>query len=456
MRDLVCMRGVFGVNKVPGENLARTVLCRLTRAHTGLFIASLIACLFGATGCAVPQPRGVGELTRIVEPSSSRGYWRYLPRDYTRMSDGDRRSRRWPLVVTFHGMKPFDNAHPQACEWQQEADRYGMIVIAPELDAPDVLRQFPVRTVSAAFAGDEEATLKILDHVFATTRGDPSNVLSTSWSSGGYMAHYMLNRHPDRFTCLAVRQSNFSAAVLDGEMAKRSVRHPILIVNTENDFAVCLRESNEARDWYTSHRYENFAWVHIRSLGHERTPDLAADFFARVAQVEPTTPPTVLVERQAIDGNADGIALLMGRGDTRQLAERQNRARSDVRAQAPISAPPIAADDPSLTPRRSGAIPTARAPRRDPVSIRVSPAIGVEPLQFTFSAECPSAWYNSAKFSWTLGGTLIADGASGQRTISDPGEHTLTLTVATDDNQTHTASRTIRVIPRAAATASKN
>src|SRR5262249_22188288 len=266
-----------------------------------------------ASGCVVPQPRGSGQLTREVEPTTKRGYWRYLPKDYVKADDAGRHARRWPLVVTFHGMKPFDNALPQAEEWEAEADRYGYIVIAPELRAPDVLAQFPVQTVHPAFKSDETATLAVLDHVFATTAADPTNVLSTSWSSGGYMAHYMLNRHPDRFTCLAARQSNFSSSVLDPEMTSRSQDHPVLIVNTENDFAICVDESHKARGWYTPHGYQNLAWIVITSLGHERPPDLAADFFGHVSGVEPISPPKVLVQRQAIDGNESGIAFLSGK-----------------------------------------------------------------------------------------------------------------------------------------------
>lgn len=266
-----------------------------------------------ASGCAVPQPRGAGQLEHIVEPTTSRGYWRYLPSSYVKADANERGARRWPVVVTFHGMKPFDNARPQALEWELEADRYGYIVIAPQLRAPDVLAEFPVRNVHPAFKSDEEATLAILAHVFATTQADPANVLSTSWSSGGYMAHYMLNHHPDRFSCLAVRQSNFSSSILDSSQAGRSFDHPILILNTQNDFAVCVEESREAREWYKKNGYKNLAWVYIRALGHERTPDLAADFFGRVAGVEPMFPPTVLATRQAIDGNEEGIAFLSGR-----------------------------------------------------------------------------------------------------------------------------------------------
>jgi len=409
-------------------------------------------------GCAVPQPRGQGKLERIVEPTTHRGYWLYLPRDYVRADEAQLRARRWPLVVTFHGMKPFDNAYPQAREWEQEADRYGFIVVAPELRAPDVLLQFPVRTVHPAFKSDEEATLAILDHVFANTYADPSNVMATSWSSGGYMAHYMLNRHPDRFTCLGVRQSNFSSSILDPEMTKRSIYHPIFIVNTQNDFAICRKESREAVQWYKSHGYKNVAWVVVKDKGHERTPDMAADFFGRVARVAPTSPPTVLARRQAIDGNPEGLALLSGQLPQFEPPPGQVVARR-VAAPAPETPPrPIPKRGsgtfrvrrlPSATAvtRRAEAIPS-RSTTRSPVSIRLSSAIGIEPLHLGFSAECPASWYDKADFLWTLDGQHVTSGVNGQMTLTSAGRHTLGLLVVTQDGREYRAQRTIRVLPR--------
>lgn len=512
--------------------------------------AALALILSFSAGCAVPQPRGSGQLERLVEPTTNRGYWRYLSAAYVKASPEQRRERRWPVVVTFHGMKPFDNAHSQALEWEQEADRYGYVVIAPELRAPDVLAEFPVRTVHPAFKSDDDAVVAILDHVFATTQADPANVLSTSWSSGGYMAHYMLNRHPDRFTCVAVRQSNFSSSILDTGLAARSAGAPILILNTENDFAVCVAESREAREWYKKFGFRNLAWVEIRSLGHERTPDLAADFFARVSGVEPMFPPTVLATRQAINGNEEGIGFLSGKmsfarsgqaGTTpptpvlasasdagrpsrpavmlppptvnvtptsprsnpapvlassgasgqpapamtvRSLPQNRPPDYSAVRpgpppaqessitvrtslgpkptgrqqAMQPTSLAPPAQVQAQPTPRRAPAVPSQpMVPRRDPLAIRVSSAIGIEPLHLNFSAECPPEWYNNSSFTWTLAGESLGSGVNGQKTIARPGEYLLSLLVTTPDGVEHRSSRTIRVIPRlSASTAGTN
>jgi len=428
-------------------------------------------------GCAVPQPRGDGNLSHVVEPTTKRGYWLYLPKAYVDADEATRKSRRWPLVVTFHGMKPFDNARPQAREWEQEADRYGYVVVAPELRAHHLLGEFPIRTVNEAFKSDEDATLAILDHVFATTDADPSNVLSTSWSSGGYTAHYMLNHYPDRFTCLAVRQSNFSATILDPAATQQSRYHPVFIINTENDFAICKRESLEARHWYEAHGYENKYWVTIKDKGHERTPDLAAEFFSRVTGVRPNRPPTVLVKRQAIEGNAEALALLAGKSASfrtpprnagrRELARRletTNRSLSDQNAKSSATGPkppseamlvrtlpnatspdPDAGNKHAATPRENESI------KRAPVSIYVSSAIALEPLHLVFRAICPTDWTRTANFLWTLDGDPLCSGVNGHLTLSDPKEYTLGLQVVTASGREYRAYRQLRVLPRVSA-----
>lgn len=425
----------------------------------GLCVPLLVLLL--STGCAVPQPRGDGQLSRIVEPSTKRGYWLYLPKDYV-SKKVDPRSRKWPLVVSFHGMKPFDTSRAQALEWENEADRYGFVIIAPELRAPDVLQQFPVRRVNNAFQKDIDATLAILDHVFATTAADPGNVLATSWSSGGYMAHYMLNHHPDRFTCLGVRQSNYSESILDAGLTPRSREHPVLILSTQNDFSGVKKETRKAIQWYERHNYENFAWVVIKSLGHERTPDMAAMFFAQLAGVEPNRTPSVLAQRQAIGGNPRGLALLAAKppAAASRPPTAENPRVASTAAPTPRSPVLHARSGPAEAPggwqvaRPPGPATTAaqRAAQppplpRTPVAIRVSSAIGTNPLVLAFSADCPADWHRNAQFLWTLNGDPIANQVNGQKTISEPGEHTLGLLVTTRDAREYRAYRLIRVLP---------
>ncbi len=177
-------------------------------------IASILATGTLLAGCAVPQPAGKGVTMHRTEPVTGRGYWLYLPEDYVanqgRRADG----KKWPLVMTFHGMKPWDSANPQVREWQEEADRYGYVVCAPELTVCDMMKEFPVKTQGRDLLGDEEAILAIMDDIYHKTEADPEQVLSTSWSSGGFVAHYIVNRHPGRFSCLSTRQSNFEESIM--------------------------------------------------------------------------------------------------------------------------------------------------------------------------------------------------------------------------------------------------
>lgn len=467
----------------------------MERTRLGLPLLFLTATLAaGSSGCIVPQPRGGGTQTHEVEPRVGRGYFRYLPKPYVEADAAGRKARRWPVVVSFHGMKPFDNAGAQSHEWEQEADRYGFVVIAPELLAPDVLREFPVRHVTDAFKQDEEATLACLDHLFANVEADPGNVLATSWSSGGYMAHYMANRHPDRFTCVGVRQSNFSSAILDEANATRERYHPILIINTENDFKICVDESAEAVQWYTARGYQNVWWVRIKGLGHERTPDLAAAFFGRVANVRPLTAPTVLAHRQAIDGNPAGLAFLSG------LAAEIHAPPAGKFETKPVGTPPVLAASLPPTPARKSdwlsadnspspvkpeqrpvtvrSVPKSAPPsmsatpdrakedanlnvataagnaqnaKRDPnVKIRLSSAIGIEPLLLGFSVDCPSDWLRSADFLWTLDGEPICNDINGQKALTKSGVYELGVLVVTSDGVEHRAAHNVRVLPRLA------
>ncbi|MBI4579040.1 MAG: hypothetical protein HY718_05015, partial [Planctomycetes bacterium] len=122
------------------------------------------------------------------------------------------------------------------------------------------------------------------------TDADPSRVLATSFSSGGYIAHYMVNRHPERFSCLAVRGSNFSENMLNPSQIAKYRNMKIAIFFGQNDFKLCADESLRAVEWYRQHRFDVTA-KKVGGLGHERKPEVAAAFFASTIGVNPKTPP---------------------------------------------------------------------------------------------------------------------------------------------------------------------
>ncbi len=250
------------------------------------------ACLLFLTGCPIPQPRGKGLYQHIQEPSTKAWYHLYLPVDYVRnngVHPDYPKVKQWPLVMTFHGMKPYDNALPQEREWEQEADTYGYIVCAPQLNTSDSFMQFPLRKEHSYVLRDRRNVLAIMNHVFATTRADPSRVLSTSWSCGGYLAHYFPNRFPDKFCCIATRLSNFCADLMVEATVPRYKNVPVAIFIGDGDFPACKEESELAVAWYKTRGFDVEGKM-IDRMGHRRIPQTAAAFFAKTLGIDPRRP----------------------------------------------------------------------------------------------------------------------------------------------------------------------
>ncbi len=254
----------------------------------------LAASLGLSSGCAVPQQRGDGLYKRVTEPRTGAVYHLYLPVDYVRNNarhPNYPKVRRWPLVMTFHGMKPYDNAIPQEREWEKEADFYGYVVCAPELSTCDSFMEYPLTTDKHGYVQtDIKNVLAVMDHVYATTLADPRRVSSTSWSCGGYFAHYFPNRFPNRFSCVATRLSNFSAELLREDTVRLYRKMPVALFIGDGDFAACKSESQQAVAWYTARDFDVVRGKMIDNMGHKRIPQTAAAFFAEQLGITPLHP----------------------------------------------------------------------------------------------------------------------------------------------------------------------
>jgi len=258
-------------------------------------LAIRLICLAGiltfVTGCPVPQPPGMGKETVVTEPRTKAQYYLYLPEAYVKNNGRHptRPDKGWPLVMTFHGMKPYDTWDRQAHEWEQEADNYGYIVCAPWLQSCDSFMEYPLKHEHSYVLEDRERVMAIMDHIFATTRADPKAVLSTSWSCGGYMAHYFANRYPSRFTCIATRLSNFSPDLLLESNVPLYRNVPMIAFIGDGDFPACKSESEQAVAWYKARGFKASGKT-IDNMGHRRIPQCAAAFFAEQLGIEPLKP----------------------------------------------------------------------------------------------------------------------------------------------------------------------
>ncbi|NOX60089.1 MAG: hypothetical protein GXP29_14680 [Planctomycetes bacterium] len=467
-------------------------------------LVCVVPVLCSMMGCAVGQAPGKGQVLHLQEQSTKGWFYLYLPEDYKspKSESGSPASsspKHWPVVITFHGMKPFDNSAKQIREWQQEADRYGFVVIAPQLRSPDWLAQFPLRTVHSGVKYDEKLTIGALDEVARRVDINPSTVLSTSWSSGGYIAHYMVNRFPDRFSCIATKQSNFSASVLDPKQVEKYRHMKVGIFYTENDFAVCKRESQAAAKWYAKHGFD-VTFAVFKNLGHVRRPSIAADFFARTCNASAKTPPTELArlqiknmpipthkrtsptpaqQPQVASSKPTRTSDPKYAGATPQRAPHQSpkqsvavsgrqdigRPRNDFGdaydpnnvARSPGSKPASSTQKPKATNTRPankprptsqrGALPENKPPS-NPLRVRVSSTIGVSPLMVSFSAVAPGPLRRGAYFLWTDNGEPISNGINGQKYLLAPGEHVLAVLMTTPAGKEFRATKTIKVLER--------
>ncbi len=453
------------------------------------------------TGCAVGQRPGLGTCLHLREPKTGGWYWMYLPVGYDEPAGADGSRVKRPLVVTFHGMKPFDDAHRQIREWQQEADRYGFVVCAPELLVSDLFGPLPLSDQHhPSLKRDEERVIAIMDHVYRTTDVDPNRALATSWSYGGYVAHYMANRHPERFHCIAVKQSNFDEDLLDPANVPRYRDRKVAIYYTENDFAICRRESKRAAEWYAKHGFDLTYGV-FEKKGHERTPSVAAEFFGRVCGIEAKSPPLELAGMQiklehvgaeqpdkrkfapsrrtgasaghGVQPRADStvqpsrggveVALLQRsmaaestegtiRTNSDPTRERADRGRFDSGARVgpargvTLKSRPVSPREADRSNRR--AVTRIEPARQSPVRVRVSSTIGVAPLLVSYSAVIPANIRDRAHLLWTENGQPLSNGLNGQKVFTEPGDHTLEVRVTAPDGSEHRASRIINVIER--------
>ncbi len=461
-----------------------------------MWVAALL--VLPAVGCVVGQRPGQGKAMRLIEPSTSAGYWLYLPEHYEKQAN---QGRHLPLVMTFHGMNPFDSASGQIREWQQEADRYGYAVCAPELLEAGLLSPVPLTAVTPAFEKDEARVLAIMDHLARTVSVDPNKVVATSFSYGGYLAHYMVNHHPDRFSCIAVKQSNFSESILDPEMTPRYRDYKVGIFYTQNDLRICREESQRAAQWYHRHGFDVRFGV-FKGLGHERTPSLAAALFAQTCGATPRTPPVELAKLQLMElpldktaeAAATQVAVASSQGPQLSPARDQSSKElsmssskmvadaTDVESGLPspsgrkptvISTPlprdqnksgalagkhptvlrtkpiPLPGKKKNARPARTSTPLPAKAATDSPIRVRLSSHIGISPLLVSYSVgQLPARWRKGAFFLWTDNGEPISNAINGQKFLIDPGEHQLEVLVTTVDGHEYRATETITVLER--------
>jgi predicted esterase len=157
-------------------------------------------------------------------------------------------------------------------------ERYGCIVACPELIGTDgLLGDGPI----VGMLSNERYILSLVRLLTCRYNIDRANVMITGFSGGGFPTYWVGLRHPDVFSVVAARSSNFNRPNLDGWYSPEAKRTPILIYHGENDPGAIVRQSRDAVEYLRSRGFANVQARVIPGGGHERHPEVAMDFFRR-------------------------------------------------------------------------------------------------------------------------------------------------------------------------------
>ena len=179
---------------------ARVATVARPSGRRSVFLALVaLTCLAGCSQYIdpdVPEPIIPG-----VEPEHAGKYLLYRPSRY------DRRDN-WPLIVVCHSSFP-DSANKRIRDWTQLAEKKGVILVAPELDASAIQWIGNADRQMTKLLADEQRILAIVRHVRAGHSISPDRVFIHGWSSGAYAALYIGLKNPNVFRAVAVSRPKF-------------------------------------------------------------------------------------------------------------------------------------------------------------------------------------------------------------------------------------------------------
>jgi len=218
---------------------------------------ALLAAAVLAAGCGQRDwrtPDGAvvtGKIDYQKEPVTGRTYHLYVPTSY------DPR-RAYPLVITGHGMFPFDHAMLQRDRWVDVAEANGLIVCSPDLDSATAFLHAKAGDPPSELLRDEKAVLAVLDQVKRRYSIREDAVALTGWSAGGFAAQFIGLRHPETFRCIIGRTPNFSEHLVTDAQASRARDMHVYLFYGKGDMLPFEVMSHDAACWYSTRGFRNF------------------------------------------------------------------------------------------------------------------------------------------------------------------------------------------------------
>lgn len=237
-------------------------------------VVVLLPLLAIAAGCPVTQPQNTPVPAQRQELASLEAkYWLYVPSYHTN-------DRDWPLVVTLHGTYGWDGSRQQTDEWKFLAEQRGLIVAAPDLRSAQGILPVVQSVWFKDLAADEAVILALIDELVERYHVDPSAVLLTGFSAGGYAMYYTGLRNPQRFSMLIARNCNSDADLLASiEITDATRKLPVEIFWGKDDLKAIQDQSWAAYRYLRERRCYEVRHKEV-SGGHLRRPETAYRFWS--------------------------------------------------------------------------------------------------------------------------------------------------------------------------------
>lgn len=245
------------------------------------------------SGCASLTDPNVPEPIRAFKDTTlQREYLLYCPSAYTR-------ERTWPLVVVCHGGFP-DSPNAEIRDWDQLAERYGFLVLAPRLTAAG--------KPGEKLRDDETHLLDALQHVRAGHSVSEDRILMFGVGTGACIALGAALRQPDLFRAVAVTDPRLTPQDLLAMHVTIDPYQPIFLRYNANDIITgrqalqcvdTLRANTSSLrvDTFGSNRktnaqriveffqdaVRNEPWLHVRALPADSANPLEVQFKVRTS-----------------------------------------------------------------------------------------------------------------------------------------------------------------------------
>ena len=222
-------------------------------------------------GCPVPStpptPVGTWQINALVPGI---GGWMYVPKKYTH-------KKPVKVLVSCHGTPPFDVASHHIDTWKWYGEKYGCIIICPDMAGTDgILGDGPVH----AMIENEKRILTIIGTLSYRYNLDRNNMMITGFSGGGFPVYWVGLRHPDLFSTVIAQNCNFNERNLDGWYPPEARKSAIFIYYGKDDPGPIKVQSDNGIRYLRSRGFNVKTHVIKKDrTGHDRHPEVAMAFF---------------------------------------------------------------------------------------------------------------------------------------------------------------------------------